>query len=209
MSIVFYTAPMSTATVTELVIEELGLQVDRKVLDLKAGDAKQPAYTKVNPNQKVPCIVHDGVAIWESAAICMYLGEMFGVAKGVYPAPGPKRGEAMKWIVWANVSLGEAVYRRGHNQEWAPAGEANPKAAARAEADVYALLGILDGALAGKQFLVGEFTLADAHLHSFCDWLRHSKYDFSKYANLEAWSARCAERPAYKAVMAREFGGAK
>lgn len=205
-SIIFYTAPMSTATVTELVIEELGLEVDRKVLDLRAGDAKKPAYAKINPNQKVPCIVHDGVAIWESAAICMYLGELYGVAKGLYPAPGPKRGEAMKWIAWTNVTLGEAVYRRGHNSEWAGEGGKNDAAAAKATADVMELLGILDAALAGKQFLVGEYTIADAHLNSFCDWLRHSKYDFSALANVNAWSARCADRPAYKKVIAAAMG---
>ena len=49
--------------------------------------------------------------IWESAAITMYLGEMFGVDAGLYPPPGPRRGEAMKWIVWANVNVAEAAGR--------------------------------------------------------------------------------------------------
>ena len=49
-----------------------------------------------------------------------------------------------------------------------------------------------------------DFTLADAHLNSYCDWLRHSKIDFSKFANLNAWSERIASRPAYQRVMARE-----
>ena len=40
-----------------------------------------------------------------------YLGETFGVDAGLYPALGPKRGEAMRWIVWSNVSFAEAVVR--------------------------------------------------------------------------------------------------
>src|SRR5437868_6417543 len=96
MSLIFYFAPQSTATLTDLVLEELGVPHDRKKVDLKAGDAKKPEYVKVNPNAKVPAIVHDGVPIFESAAITMYLGEMFGVDKKLYPAPGPRRGEAMK-----------------------------------------------------------------------------------------------------------------
>lgn len=204
MSLIFYFSPMSTATVTEIAIEELELSCDRKRLDIKAGETKSPEFRRINPNGKVPTLVHDGVAIWESAAIAMYLGEQFGVDKGLYPPPGPKRGEAMKWIVWTNVTLGEAVYRRGHNGDWAPPGEGNPKALARADQDVAELLGILDAALADRQFLVGDYTLADAHLNSFCDWLRHSKIDFSSFANVNAWSARCAARPAYQRVMARE-----
>ena len=206
MSITFYFSPMSTATLTSIVIEELGIPCERKQLDLKAGDTKAPAFLAVNPNAKVPTIVHDGVAIWESAAITMYLGEQFGVERGLYPAAGPRRGEAMKWIVWTNVTLGEAVYRRGYNGEWAAPGEGNPKAVARADADLAQLLGILDAALAERPFLVGDYTLADAHLNAFCDWLRHSKIDFSAVANVNAWSARCAARPAYQRVMAGEMG---
>jgi glutathione S-transferase len=55
--------------------------------------------------------VHEGVAIWESSAITMYLGEVFGVDDNLYPAVGPKRGEAMKWIAWGNVTLAEPASR--------------------------------------------------------------------------------------------------
>src|SRR5262249_821487 len=201
-----YLAPQSTATLAELVIEELAIPCDRKKLDLKAGDAKAAAYLKINPNAKVPAIVHDGVPIFESAAITMYLGEVFGVERKLYPAAGPRRGEAMKWIVWANVTLGEAMYRRGHFGDWAAPGEGNPKGVEKANKDLAELLGILDGALAGKPFLLGDFTLADAHLNGFCDWIRGSKVDFAPFANVNAWSKRCSERPAYKRVMARDAG---
>ena len=206
MSFIFYSAPMSTATVTELALEELGVPHEKIVLDTKAGDTKKPAYLKLNPNGKVPCIVHDGTPIWESSAIAIYLGETFGTAKGLWPAPGPKRGQAMMWVAWTNVTLGEAVYRRGQAGDWAPPELQNPKVVEKATADIGELLGILDAALAGKQFLVGEYTLADAHLNSFCDWLRHMKLDFSKAPNVNAWSARCAERPAYKKVIAAAMG---
>lgn len=208
MSLIFYSAPMSTATATAVVLEELGVPHDRKKLDIKAGDTKKPEFLKLNPNGKVPVIVHDGVAIWESSAIAMYLGETFGVDKKLYPPAGPKRGEAMKWISWTNVSLCEAVYRRAYAGEWGDEETRNPKAAEKATKDIAALLTILDGALAGKEFLIGEFTLADAHLNSFCDWLRYSKIDFAPYANINAWSARCSQRPAYKRVMESEMSAA-
>ena len=110
----------------------------------------------------------------------------------------------MKWVVWTNVSLGEPVYRWARNTMWSPEEERNAKAAAAASADIATHLGILDQALAGKSFLVGEYTLADAHVNSFVDWLRHMKIDMSKHANLNAWSKRCSERPACARAMARE-----
>lgn len=201
MSIQFYYAPMSTASITMLVIEELGLAVEKHKVDFKANDTKKPEFLKLNPNGKVPMIVVDGTPIWESVAITMYLGEQYGTAKGLWPAAGPKRGEAMKWVAWANVSLGEAAGRIGRNTQWAPEDQRNAKAAEQAVKDVQSMLGILDGALAGKQFLCGEFTLADAHVHSLTDWLKFMKTDFTPFKNVQAWSERCSSRPAYKKAM--------
>ena len=88
MSLIFFYAPQSTATLTNLVLEELGVPHDKKKVDLRAGEAAKAELLKVNPNGKVPAIVHDGVAIWESSAITMYLGETFGVAAATRAASG-------------------------------------------------------------------------------------------------------------------------
>lgn len=203
MSLIFYYAPMSTADITNLVFAELDVPHERIILDIRKGDTKKPDYLKLDPNGRTPLIVHDGTPIFESAAITMYLGETFGVDKGLYPAPGPKRGEAMKWIVWTNVTAGAAVTRWTHNtMDWIPAEQRNEKAGAAGLADVHKCLAILDGALEGKEYLCGSYTLADTHLNSFIDWLRHMKVDLAKYPNIVAWGARCCARPAYVKVHA-------
>jgi glutathione S-transferase len=204
MSLTFYYAPMSTANITELVLEELGTPCERVKLDMQQGETRKPEFLRLNPNGKVPLIVHDGVPIWESAAITMYLGEMFGVQKGLYPAQGVRRGEAMKWIVWTNVTLLDAVFRWMRNtSEWTPADQHNAKTAEAAQKDIQGCLGMLDEALARRQFLIEEYTLADTHVSAVTGWFSHMKVDSSPYANLNAWSERCAARPAYARVMAR------
>jgi glutathione S-transferase len=201
MSLTFYYAPMSTASITELELDELGVPCERVAVDLKA---KNPQFLAANPNAKVPVLVHDGVSIWESAAITIYLGEMFGTERKLWPPPGPKRGAAMKWVVWTNVTLGDAVYRMNRNKgNWTPADHQNAKAAAQAEADIQELLGIFDKSLDGHSYVVdNDYTLADTHMQSFIDWLRYQKTDMSKFGNLTAWLARCGERPAYKKMQA-------
>ncbi|HRI65143.1 MAG TPA: glutathione S-transferase family protein [Polyangium sp.] len=202
MSLVFYRSPMSTATLTELVLAELDVPHEVVTLDIRAGETQKPEFLKLNPNGKVPTIVHDGVAIWESAAITMYLGEMFGVQKGLYPAAGPKRGEAMKWIAWTNVALGHAVTTWTHNtMDWVPAEQRNAQAGEAGKAQMHKCLGIVDAALEGKDYLCGEYSLADTHLNSLIDWLRFMKVDLSAYPRLTAWGQRCSSRPAYGRVM--------
>jgi glutathione S-transferase len=193
---------MSTSSITELVLAELEVPHEVVIVDIRAGGTKKPEFIKINPNGKVPVIVHDGTVIWESTAITMYLGETFGVQKGLYPAAGPLRGEAMKWITWSNVTLGNAVFRWTHNtMDWVPEDHRNAKAGEAGKADVLNCLRILDEALEGKEFLCGTYSLADTHLNSFIDWLRMMKVDMSAFSRLNAWGQRCSARPAYVRLM--------
>ena len=202
MGLTFYHSPMSTATITNVVLEELGVPCEKIKVDIQKGGTHTPEFLRLNPNGKVPLLVHDGTPIWESAAITMYLGDVFGVEKNLYPAAGPKRGEAMKWITWTNVTFGDAVARWLRNTaDWTPVEHHNAKAAEAGLTDLRNCLRILNEALEGRQFLVDGYTLADAHMNSFTDWLRFMKMDLSAYTNLNAWSERCAARPGYARAM--------
>ncbi|KAL9033950.1 MAG: hypothetical protein Q9214_007268, partial [Letrouitia sp. 1 TL-2023] len=211
MSLVFYFAPYSTASVTNAVLAELehGLPTplaQRVEVSLQAGDTKTPKYlSTINPNGRVPAIVHNGVPIWESAAITMYLGETFGVGdKSLYPPPGPTRGEAMKWIVWTNLTLavpgqqlGTALRAGGGGS----GGESEGEVAEKARKELAEGLQVLDGALKGKEFLLGDqYTLADTHLWSFLSWLTMMRVELDKYPDVDGWMKRVGARPALQSL---------
>jgi len=215
MSLTFYYAPMSTAEITNAVLAELGVACERVILDIQAGDTRKPDFLKINPNGRVPAIVHEGTPIWESAAITMYLGEVFGVDTKLYPAPGPKRGEAMKWIVWSNVALAEAGGRlaaslppgsegavEANSKDWAPAEQRGTGAAEKAREDIAVCLEILDGGLAGRSFLLGDYSLADTHLQGIVGWLGMMQVNLGPFPNVTGWMRRCGERPALARLMA-------
>lgn len=203
MSLTLYYAPMSTAVVTHWILEELGIPYEKVKLDLQAGDAKKPEFVKLNPNAVVPVIVHDGTPIFESGAIAIYLGETFGAEKGLFPAAGPRRGQAMSWIVWANVTLGGAINRyQFAGSERIPAEQRNAKAAEVGRADVERAFGVLDGAVSSTQWLVGDsFSLVDAHVAAFVSYAGFVGFNTSTWPNLDAWRARATARPAYAAAM--------
>ncbi len=195
MSLKFYYAPMSTATATAGVIAELGISCEQIKLDLKAGDTKKPEFLKINPNGMVPVIIHEGTVIWESAAIAMYLGETFGVEAKLYPRAGALRGEAMKWITWTNVTLGEAGTRLGNAMS-----PGNEVAAAKARTDVNKGLKIIDSALATKPFLIGEYTIVDTHVAAFVGWLGMMSVSLQEFPHLASWFSKCSTRPALKGI---------
>lgn len=199
MSLTFYYSPHSSASPVHWTLNELGIPYEKVLIDIKAGDNKKPEFLKLNPNGKVPLIVHDGVAIFESAAIQIYLGETFGVEKGLYPPPGPQRVAAMMWIIWCNASLGEAMSRFGRNLgPWAPEDQRNAKAGEAAKVEILGLLQVLEDALKGRSYLCGDqITITDLHLASWFDYVRMMQIDLTPYPAITAWGTRCTSRPAY------------
>lgn len=206
MSITFYYSPQSNATRVRWSLMELGVPHEIVRLDLRAGDQKKPDFLALNPNGKVPTIVLDGTPMFESVAIQLALGERYGVEKGLWPALGsPEHLTAMTWLIWGQVTLGGTLFKYLQNtSEWIPAELHHAKQAEQAMEELRKLLGILDGRLAGRQYLTGDrFTLADLDLASVLGWgLMVAKVDISGLANVQGWLSRCNERPAAKAAMA-------
>ena len=199
MSLVYYYSPMSSAARTTWGIEELGLPVERVLVDFRKGDTKKPEFRKLNPNAKVPLLVVDGHAIFESTAILIWLGETYGVEKGLYPKPGVERAETLKWMLWANVSLLEQGIQRllRNASPRVPEEERNAKQAESAKAELATLLGILDDALAGREWLVGDhFSFADLAVAGYVPYMHFTGMDLSPWKNVSAWSSRCLSRPA-------------
>ncbi|KAL9129609.1 MAG: hypothetical protein Q9217_001965, partial [Psora testacea] len=239
MAITFYHVPYSTSNATSAVLAELehnlGVPLCTRVeLSIQAGDTRAASFlANVNPNGRVPVIVHDGVPIWESAAITMYLGEMFGVddkdknkddnssGHQLYPALGPLRGEAMKWIIWTNLTIAEAGSRlaaalptghmgaveEGSAERKAElersSGSPNKEAEAKtAKEDLVRWLGILNCALEGREYLLGkEYCLADTHVWTFVRWLTFMGVALGSFGNVEGWMGKIRSRPALKEEM--------
>ena len=200
MSLVFYYSPKSNATPVHWTLEELGVPYEKVRIDLQKREQRQRDFLRLNPNGKVPVLVHKGVAIFESVAIQIYLGETFGVDRGLFPAAGPQRGEALRWLVWCGVTLGEALSRFfRNNSDRFPAEQRNHKAAALAREEVVDLLRILDEGLHNRPYLLGgAFSIVDVHLVSWASYMRMFGIDIDSYTNLNPWLIRCCARPAHE-----------
>jgi len=200
MSLVYYYSPMSSAVRVTWAIDELSVPCERVLVDFRKGETKAPEFLKLNPNGKVPLLVVDGQPIFESLAIIVHLGETYGVAKGLYPVPGLERAQCLKWIAWGSASLLEPINRYVLNtSDRVPAEQRNAKAGEIAKEDLEKMLALLDDALSGRSYLLGDhFTLADLAVCGFVPYLRFLGYDVSRHAHVKAWSERCLSRPAAK-----------
>lgn len=213
MTLTFYWAPMSSAGITVNVLKALKVEPDKRIeVSIVDGDTHKPDFLRINPNGKIPVIVHDGVAIFESAAITLYLGETFGVQAGLYPPPGPARGEVMKWVVWAATDIfatagvlhthipSEAVGAEGKASGLCVPPDDHHKSSREydmAKQQMAKHIKVLDGALDGELYLAGnQYSLADVQVHSVMWWISVLYPITESTPNVQAWMARIDDKMA-------------
>ena len=203
MSLIFYAAPQSSASPVTCALAELGVPHERVNINLAAGDQRKPEYLKLNPNGKVPLLVVDGTPLFEALAILQWLGNRYGVEKKLWPAAdSPERLEALSWTTWAYVSYASAVMRYAHvASQWVPAEQHNAAAAAAASQDLQSLLGVLDGRLSSRPYVLGQaFSLVDLVLASAVRWShRFGGVPLDAHQHVVDWLARCTSRPSLNA----------
>jgi glutathione S-transferase len=184
-----------------IALEEFGLayrHVPLKPWD-NAADAEQ--LRKLNPNARVPVLDDDGLVVWESMAINLYLGDKCGGP--LWPASPADRAALYQWSVWAQTSIDVMARHLARFSK-----DAAIKAAG--EAERLAALKILDDALSDRPYLLGEaFTLADLNVAATLNepW-ENGRIDGDldpaahSLDHLAGWLARCTQRPSWARVRA-------
>src|SRR5579862_3973806 len=118
--VTLFHSPNTRSTGALLLLEELGVPYDLKVVNMKAGEQRQPAYLAVNPMGKVPAVQHDGALVTEQGAVFLYLADLYPQA-GLAPAIGDKlRGPFLRWLAFYGSCFEPAVVDRAQKREPAP-----------------------------------------------------------------------------------------
>jgi GSH-dependent disulfide-bond oxidoreductase len=195
-----------------IALEELGLEYRVVWVDITAGEQFAASYRAVNPNAKVPALVdHDGpggqeIVLFESAAILLYLAEKTG---RLLPVDPRRRWEAVSWVAWQVANQGPMAGQATHFLTYAPQqGIDDDYAKDRYHREVERLYGLLDEHLREREYLAGEFSIADI---ACFPWVRVAKghhVDLARYPAVAAWSARISARPSAKVHLADPRDGA-
>lgn len=184
-------------------LEELGVPYDLVALDLGGGEHKKPEYLKIHPHGAVPALVDDKLALYESAAICMYLADKYA-DKGFAPPLSnlAARGLYYQWMVYSMATLEPPVITIFMNTVMLPEEQRNPKAVADAKASFAQVAQVLSQALAQGPFLLGDqISAADIMVGSTLSWSQFMGL-LTGQPTLEAYVARLSERPAFQRAQA-------
>ncbi len=197
----FYNAapnPMKVA----LFLEESGVAYEPVPIDSKRGQQHSNTYVQINPNAKVPAIIDDGHAVFDSNAILLYLAEKIGQ---FLPADAPGvRGELLSWLMFIASGVGPYSGQAVHFRKFAP--EQIPYAIKRYDFEARRHWQIIDDRLSKGQYMMGDtYTILDMAVWGWGDRLTYMLADdniMATYPNLDRLMKEIDARPAAKAAKA-------
>lgn len=198
--ITFYGGPTPNGRKVAILLEELGLPYEYRLVDILAGDQFKPEFLKLNPNNKQPVIVDpDGpggeLVLAESGAILWYLGEKHGA---FVPAEPRARAICHQWLMFQMSGVGPMFGQNAHFSFYAK--DKHPYSIERYANEVKRLLKVLDERLAESRFLAGEdYTVADIATYPYV--LRQIELRPEELSNLARWAKEIGARPAVQRGM--------
>lgn len=154
-SIRLFHSPYTRSSSTYVLLEELGAPYELQVLNMKAGEQRQPAYLAINPLGKVPAILDGATIVTEQAAIFIHLADRFPEA-GLAPSlDDPLRGAYLRWLAYYAACFEPALVDRSLQRDPGPR-TASPYG------DFDTMLGVVEAQLQRSPWLLGDnFSAAD------------------------------------------------
>jgi GSH-dependent disulfide-bond oxidoreductase len=183
-AIQLYSLPTPNGVKVSIALEEMGLPYDAHLVDFATNDQLSPAFLSLNPNNKIPAIIDpqgpDGqpLALFESGAILIYLAEKSGQL-----LPRQNRYQVLQWLMFQMGGIGPMFGQLGFFHTFAGKEIEDPRPKERYRAEVARLLRVLDGALQDKDWIAGDYSIADI---AIAPWLR-TLTGFYKAGGLVGW----------------------
>lgn len=169
-----YSLPTPNGVKISIALEELGLPYEPHRVSFETNDQLTPEFLSLNPNNKIPAIIDpDGpggqpFALFETAAILLYLGEKTG---RLLPRDAALRYETIQWLVFQVAGMAPIFGQVGFFHKFAGKDFEDKRPRDRYVAESKRVLGVLDKRLAGRQWIMGEdYTIADI---STFPWIRN------------------------------------
>ncbi len=183
-------------------LEEMGRPYQLIEKGTRADDLHSAEYLRLNPNARIPTLVDGDLVLWESMAINLYLAQKY---EGPMQCAGPEvLGLAAQWSFWAMLEMEASLLDLLQHRAVLPEFARDASYAERDELLLKRPLGVLDDALAARDYLAGNsFSVADLNVASILVWGKMGRLNLSDNVAVARWFDACLARPAYGRVRDR------
>lgn len=194
MAITLYTAPTPNGWKISIALEEMVLPYEVKLIDFASNEQKSDWFTKLNPNGRIPALVDDGFALFESGAIMLYLAEKTGK---FLPGDVQARSRVIQWLMFQMSGIGPMMGQANVFFRYFP--EKIQPAIDRYQREVTRLFGVMDKQLANHEYIAGDYSIADMSLWPWVSGHDWSGVSVDEFTHLQRWLALVGDRPAVQA----------
>ena len=190
-----YYWPTPNGRKISIMLEECGLEYTPVAVDIGSGDQFDPAFLKISPNNRMPAIVDQetGISIFEGGAILIYLAEKSGQ---FLPQDSAGRFEVLQWLFWQAGGLGPMAGQLSHFVSYAK--DDVPYAHDRYFNEYDRLLAVMDVRLRDREFLAGDYSVADMAAFPWVIPYRRLGNDLDRFPQLRKWFDTIKSRPAVR-----------
>ncbi|MEL6889251.1 MAG: glutathione binding-like protein [Pseudomonadota bacterium] len=198
-----FSFPTPNGVKASIALEEMGLPYEAQLVTLSDADVKSPEFLSLNPNNKIPAIIDpdgpDGtpIGLFESGAILIYLAEKTGKLIGDSAAD---KARTVQWLMFQMGGLGPMLGQMGFFVKFAGSQWEDKRPQERYVAEGKRLLAVLEKELEGKDWITGEYSIADI---AIAPWLNalgfygaREMVGWDDHKNLVAYVDRFFARPA-------------
>jgi len=200
-----YYSPTPNGWKISIMLEEAGMEYKVIPVNLGAGDQFKPEFLKISPNNRMPVIVDsDGpggqeISVFESGAILMYLGEKSGK---FFPQTAKDRMRVLEWLFWQIGGLGPMAGQVSHFVNYAPNFPGDHSYSEKRYKNEYdRLLGVMNMVLEERDFLAGEYSIADMASFPWVTAYKRYEVDLDSFKNVRRWFDNIKSRPAVRKGM--------
>ncbi|HUT49024.1 MAG TPA: glutathione S-transferase N-terminal domain-containing protein [Alphaproteobacteria bacterium] len=183
-----------------IALEEMELEYRVIPVNIGRGGQFEPDFLAISPNNRMPAIVDndppgggDPISVFESGAILIYLAEKSG---RFLPTDLRRRIEVLEWLMWQMGGQGPMFGQAGHFRFYAT--EQIPYAKERYDNEMHRLYGVLDRRLAGRDFIAGDYSIADMACWPWVITYKRQEVDLDAYPNVKRWYKALQTRPALR-----------
>lgn len=178
-----------------IVAHHVGIDVEEVLVDLPGGEGRQAPYRAIHPLGKVPALVDGPTTLFESSAIAAYLAQK--AEDPIWPADAGEQAAVLQWLLFAQIHLDRPLGTLVFQALFRPEPDAAAVEAARSEA--IPLLSVLESALDGRRWLVGDrLTLADLGVGACFTYAEPARFPLDDAPSVAAWLDRVNGLPALK-----------
>jgi glutathione S-transferase len=183
---------------TRIVLKEKNLPFDRILLDLPNKEQKQEWYLALNPYGKVPVLVEEGAWMYESALCNEYLEEKYPTP-ALAPQDAGEKAQMRLWVEWCNSQFVPPVIGLLYEQR-KPAAERVQEKIDHNKTKLNGLLPRLESQLQARDYLMGEYSVADIAFTPFLALCDRVSVDFSAFPHPAQWAARLKNKESFEEV---------